>query len=64
MCSDSDVEPHVHGNSGRPPHHALSRLDKNRMVSFIRNYATKHALPDPGQLQGTIRDYDPEVSVC
>ena len=28
-----------------------------RVVSFIRNYAALHALPDPGRLQGTIRDY-------
>ena len=46
-----------HGHSSRPPHHALSRLDKSRVVSFIRNYATTHALPDPGRLQGTVRDF-------
>ena len=49
VCSDADVEPH--GNCGRAPHNALSRLDKNRVVSFIMNYAALHALPDPAQLQ-------------
>ena len=57
MCSDSDIEPHPHGNCGRPPHHALSRLDKSRVVSFIRNYAAINALPDPGRLKGMVRDY-------
>ncbi|KAL5493627.1 hypothetical protein EMCRGX_G014833 [Ephydatia muelleri] len=57
VCSDSDIEPHPHGNCGRPPHHALSRLDKSRVVSFIRNYATINALPDPGRLKGMVRDY-------
>ena len=57
VCSDSDVEPHPHGNCGRSPHNTLSRLDKNRVVSFIRNYATIHALPDPGRLQGAVRDF-------
>ena len=47
----------IHGNCGRAPHNALSRLDKSRVVSFTRNYAALHALPDPGRLQGTIRDY-------
>ena len=57
VCSDSDVKPHPHGNCGRPPHHALSRFDKSMVVAFIKNYAELHALPDPGRLQGTIRDY-------
>ena len=57
VCSDSDVAPHAHGNSGRAPHNALSRLDKSRVVTFIRNYATINALPDPGRLHGTIRDF-------
>ncbi|KAL5457727.1 hypothetical protein EMCRGX_G035016 [Ephydatia muelleri] len=57
VCSDSDIEPHPHGNCGRPPHHALSRLDKSRVVSFIRNYAAINALPDPGRLKGMVRDY-------
>ena len=57
LCSDSDVAPHAHGNCGRAPHSALSRLDKSRVVTFIRNYATINVLPDPGQLQGTIRDF-------
>eukprot|EP00731_Ephydatia_muelleri_P019226 Em0012g51a len=57
VCSDSDIEPHLHGNCGRPPHHALSRLDKSRVVSFIRNYAAINALPDPGRLKGMVRDY-------
>ena len=57
VCSDSDVEPHPHGNCGRAPRHALSRLDKTMVVRFIENYAGIHALPDPGRLQGTIRDY-------
>ena len=57
VCSDSDVEPHPHGNCGRAPHHALSREDKIRVATFIRNYAAINALPDPGRLQGTIRDY-------
>ena len=57
VCSDSDVEPHPHGNCGRAPRHALSRLDKTMVVRFIENYAAIHALPDPGRLQGTIRDY-------
>eukprot|EP00731_Ephydatia_muelleri_P027611 Em0019g484a len=57
VCSDSDIEPHPHGNCGRPPHHALSRLDKSRVVSFIRNYAAINALPDPGWLKGMVRDY-------
>ena len=57
VCSDTDVAPHAHGNCGRSPHHALSGLDKSRVLSFIRNYATVHALPDPGRLQGTIRDF-------
>ena len=55
VCSDSDIEPHPHRNCGRSPHNALSRLDKNRVVSFIGNYATIHALPDPGRLQGAVR---------
>ena len=53
VCSDSDVEPHPHGNCGR----ALSREDKRMVVRFIENYAATNALPDPGRLQGTIRDY-------
>ena len=57
VCSDSDVEPHPHGNCGRAPRHALSRLDKTMVARFIENYAGIHALPDPGRLQGTIRDY-------
>ena len=57
MCSDSDVKPHAHGNCGRAPHNALFRLDKSRVVSFIRNYAAIHSLPDPGRLQGTIRNF-------
>eukprot|EP00731_Ephydatia_muelleri_P006828 Em0003g1076a len=57
VCSDADVAPHAHGNSGRAPHHALSRLDKSRVVTFIRNYATINALSDPGRLHGTIRDF-------
>ena len=57
VCSDSDVEPHPHGNCGRAPRHALSRLDKTMVVRFIENYAGINALPDPGRLQGTIRDY-------
>ena len=57
VCSDADVEPHPHGNCGRAPHNALSRLDKKRVVSLITNYAALHALPNPGRLQGTIRDY-------
>eukprot|EP00731_Ephydatia_muelleri_P015052 Em0008g772a len=57
VCSDSDVEPHPHGNSGRAPHHALSREDKRMVVRFIENYAAINAHPDPGQLQGTIRGY-------
>ena len=44
-------------HSGRPPHNALTRLDKSRVVSFIRNYVTIYTLPDPGCLQGTIRDF-------
>ena len=57
VCSDSDVEPHPHGNCGRAPHNALSREDKRMVVRFIENYAAIHALPDPGRLQGMIRDY-------
>ena len=57
VCSDSDVEPHPHGNCGRAPHHALSREDKRKVVRFIENYAAINAHPDPGRLQGTIRDY-------
>ena len=57
VCSDSDVEPHPHGNCGRAPHNALSREDKRMVVRFIENYAATNALPDPGRLQGTIRDY-------
>ena len=58
VCSNSDVAPHAHGNSGRAPHNALSRLDKSRVVTFIRNYATINALTDdPGRLHGTIRDF-------
>ena len=57
VCSDSDVEPHPHGNCGRAPCHALSRLDKTMAVRMIENYAAINALPDPGRLQGTIRNY-------
>ena len=60
VCSDSDVEPHPqtpHGNCGRAPRHALSRFDKTMVVQFIENYAAINALPDPGRLQGTIRNY-------
>ena len=52
VCSDSDVEPHPHGNGG-----SLSRLDKTMVVRFIENYSAINALPDPGRLQGTIRNY-------
>ena len=57
VCSDSDVEPHPHGNCGRAPNHALSREDKRMVVTFIENYAAINTHPDPGQLQGTIHDY-------
>ena len=57
VCSDSDVEPHPHGNCGMAPNHALSREDKIMVVTFIENYAAINTHPDPGQLQGTIHDY-------
>ena len=70
VCSDSDVEPHPHGNCGRSPHNALSRLDKNRVVSFIRNYAT-HTCPSWSWSVARSRQrlcsgewQDHEVSVC
>lgn len=54
VCSDS---PSAHGNSGKAPLSALSKLDKMTVVRFIRHYAAVHALPDPGRLQGKTRDF-------
>eukprot|EP00731_Ephydatia_muelleri_P003128 Em0001g3128a len=57
VCSGSDIVPNAHGNSGRAPQNALSRLDKLTVVRFITNYATVHTLPDPSRLPGQTRDF-------
>ena len=44
------VSPRVHGNVKRRPWNAASFRDKERAVSFIKNYAEAHALPLPGRL--------------
>ena len=44
------VSPRVHGNVKRRPWNAASFQDKERAVSFFKNYAEAHALPLPGRL--------------
>ena len=44
------VTPRVHGNVKRRPWNAASFPDKERAVTFIKNFAEAHALPLPGQM--------------
>ena len=57
LCSESDVAPSTHGNTGRLPHHVLLAEDIRNVTTFIRNYAATNGLPDPGRLQGPTREY-------
>lgn len=38
-----------HGNAGRSPGHACSGQDKDKIKTFIVNYAAVHGMPDPGR---------------
>lgn len=44
------VSPRVHENVKRRPWNAASFSDKERAVTFIKNFAEAHALPLPGQM--------------
>ena len=44
------VSPRVHGNVKRRPWNAASFPDKERAVTFIKNFAEAHALPLPGRM--------------
>ena len=44
--------PREHGNRGRLPPNAFSFSTINRIVTFIRNYATVHGLPQPAARSG------------
>ena len=45
------ASPRTHGNEKRKPWHAAAYEDKQRAVTFIRNYADVHAMPLPGRLR-------------
>ena len=43
------LTPLIHGNSGRTPTNAYKMLDREKVTSFILNFAAIHGLPDPGR---------------
>jgi hypothetical protein len=43
------LTPPIHGNSGRTPTNAYNMSDREKIKSFILNFAAIHGLPDPGR---------------
>ncbi len=41
---ENGMQPRIHGNKRRLPHHALSYKSRNRVVTFLTNYAEQNAL--------------------
>lgn len=55
LCRHFDangVTPRIHKNAGKIGHKAFSVADENKVVTFIRNYAEKFAMPLPGRYAG------------
>ena len=48
------VSPRIHGNTKRSPKHGASYEETTNAVTFIKNFATIHAMPLPGWQRGNI----------
>ena len=46
------VSSRKHGNAGRSPKHAIKYEDVLRIVTYIKNYADEHGLPQPAAPRG------------
>ena len=49
---DNGVTPRVHGNKGKKPAHAHTRVDNLSVLSFIHQYAKVNGLPQPAPPKG------------
>ena len=59
MKENGPAVPRVHGNRGRRPHNALTFLEIEMCVSFIKGHAEEFGLPFPAPLHG--RDGHPPI---
>lgn len=48
------LSPRIHGNTKRRPRHGASFEDTIKAVTFIKNFATIHAMPLPGRQRGNL----------
>ena len=48
------ISPRIHGNTKRHPKHAASYEDTTDAVTFVKNFATIHAMLLPGRQRGNI----------
>lgn len=49
---NNGISPRVHGNKGKKPAHAHTRVDILRVLSFIHSYAKVNGLPQPAPPRG------------
>ena len=49
---DHGLTPHVHGNKGKKPAHAFTRVTILNVLTFIYQYAKVHGLPQPAPPKG------------
>lgn len=52
----SGLTTRIHGNSFHRPKHALKFDEITNLITFLRNYAEKHAILLPGRIPGYKRD--------
>ena len=46
----SGISTRKHGNAWKTPKHALTVIDINKVIVFLKSYANKNGLPLPGRM--------------